>query len=269
MDPPPDLAERLRGRVTEPAERSRDERRQRREVALVAVDVERDEVRPVVQEAADHDQLDEHEDQDRLAVIRVAEALLRATDADQPRWMDDHPAVEHVAGTDDHGHLEQVAQDEERRPEQLVGPEAGDVPVHVERPAEQRDHLEHQDDEAPEHERVHDPGRLLTGQELALAEAVDGHPPDPREDMVETGRGPSRKQHPRPRREDRNEHDHRERPQNREHDMAHEPSTVRNTTRTTSIRASLSGVAQCRSTLRVTHPPHAARRLWRTTRDNS
>ena len=40
-------------------------------------------------------------------------------------------------------------------------------------PAEQSDHLEHEDDEAPEHERVHDPRRLLADQELLLAERVD------------------------------------------------------------------------------------------------
>ena len=36
------------------------------------------------------------------------------------------------------------------------------------------------DDEAPEDERVHDPGRLLADEELPLADAVDDHPLDAR-----------------------------------------------------------------------------------------
>ena len=126
----------------------------------------------------------------------VAVALLRAAHAEQARGVGDQPPVEHVDHADDHDQLEHVAGEEERRAEQLVGPEPGDVPARVERPAEQQDHLDHQDDEAPEDQRVHDPGRLLAAQELPLADPVDDRAPEALRDPVEAGRRPRAQQEP-------------------------------------------------------------------------
>ena len=70
---------------SEAAERRGHQRGQRREVALVAVDVVRDQMAGVVQQPADHDQQDEDEDQDALPVGGLAVALLGAADPEQPR----------------------------------------------------------------------------------------------------------------------------------------------------------------------------------------
>ena len=96
--------------------------RQRREVALVAVDVVGDQPTGVVEQPADHDQQDEDEDQDALPVRGVAVALLGAAETEQARAWSDQPPVEHVEDADDHDRLEQVAGEEERRAERLVGP---------------------------------------------------------------------------------------------------------------------------------------------------
>ena len=207
--------------AAQPAERRGHQGGQRREVALVAVDVVGDEVGGVVQQAAQHDEEDEEEDQDGLPVGGLAIALLGAAHGEQTRGVDDQPAVEHVAHADDHGHLEQVARDEERGAQKLVRTEARDVPRRVERSAEQRDDLEHQDDEAPEDERVHDPRGLLTRQELPLAEAVDDHPPEALGDPIEAGRRPGGQQEPGPAGDDRCEHEQADRPHDRKHDVAH------------------------------------------------
>ncbi len=106
--------------ATDATERRGHQRGQRREVALVAVDVVCDQVARVVQQAADHDQQDEDEDQDALPVSGLAIALLGASDPEQPRGVDDDPPVEHVDDADDHARLEQVAGEEERRAERLV-----------------------------------------------------------------------------------------------------------------------------------------------------
>ena len=157
----------------------------------------------------------------------VAIALLGPALAVQARRVGDQPPVEHVADADDHGHLEQVAHDEERRAERLVRPEPGDVPARVERPAEQRDHLDHQDDEAPEDQRVHDPRRLLAGEELPLAEAVDDHAPGTFRDPVETGCRPCGKQEPQPGGDDAGEDEQPDDPHDRKGDMAHALTVLR------------------------------------------
>ena len=171
VHPPSDLADGVRRGAAEAPERRGDRRGQRREVALVAVDVLRDQAAGVVQEPADHDQQDEDEDQDSLPVRRVAVALLGAADPEQPRGVEDNAPVEHVDDADDHDRLEQIAGDEERRAERLVRAEPGKGPVRVQRPAEEHDHLEHQDHEAPEDQRVHDPRWLLARSGTSSARA--------------------------------------------------------------------------------------------------
>jgi hypothetical protein len=177
----------------------------------------------VVEQAADHDEEDEEEDQDALPVRLVAIALLRAAQAEQARGVRDQAPVEHVEDADSDEHLDRVPRYGERRAEQLALAEPGEAPIRVERPAVERDHLDHQDDEAPEDQRVHDPGGLLAGQELPLAEAVDrgafealGNPVEPR------GR-PRGQQEPRARGEDRGEYDQPDREHDRESDGTHPP----------------------------------------------
>ena len=211
----------LRRGATEATERRGHERGQRREVALVAVDVVRDQMAGVVQQPADHDQQDEDEDQDALPMSGLAIALLGAADPEQPRGVDDHPPVEHVDDADDHDRLEQIAGEEERRAERLVGPKPGNVPARVERPTEQRDHLEHQNDEAPEDQRVHDPRWLLADQELPLAEPVDDRPPDPLRDPVQTRRRTCGQQQPRPDGHDPRKHQQPDPPEDRKDDVTH------------------------------------------------
>jgi hypothetical protein len=85
MHPPADLADGFRRGAAEALERRGDGGGQRREVALISVDVLRDQAAGVVQEPADHDQQDEDEDQDALPVRGVAIALLGTADPEQPR----------------------------------------------------------------------------------------------------------------------------------------------------------------------------------------
>ena len=159
-------------------------------------DQDRDVVQPpsdravemVVEQAADDDAEDQDEDQDPFPVRGVAVALLGALEPEQARRVHDQPPVEHVEDAGDHGHRDRVARDRER----------GDVPrgapVGVERPAEQRDDLEQQDEEAPEDDGVHDPRRLLAAQELALPEPVDDGPLEALGDPLEAVRRPRAQQ---------------------------------------------------------------------------
>ena len=91
----------------------------------------------------------------------------------------------------------------------------------IERPPEQSDHLEHEDDEAPEHERVHDPRRLLADQELLLAERVDDRRLDPLRDPVQVRRRTRAQEQPGPPGHDPREHQHPDGPEDREDDFAH------------------------------------------------
>ena len=141
--------------------------------------------------------------------------------------MGDQPPVEHVDHADDHDHLEHVDHDGERRPEQLIVAEDGKAPARVERPAEQLDDLEHQDDEPPEDQRVHDPRRLVAAQELLLAEPVHDRSLEALRQAVEAGRRPRAEQQPRPQADDHGEHEHGDRPDDRKRDMAHDVSTSR------------------------------------------
>jgi len=113
------------------------------------------------------------------------------------------------------------AQDEERWPEQLVGPEAREVPARVKGAAEQGDHLEHEHDEAPEDERVHDPGRLLAAEELSLADSIDHHPLDARVEVIEARGRLSAEEEPESQRDQGGEHNQRQCPYDWEHDVAH------------------------------------------------
>ena len=221
VQPPSDLADGLRRRAAQAAERGGRRGGHRREVPLVAFDVVRDQAAGVVQQTADHDEQDEEEDHDALPVGGIAVALLGAADGEQARGVGDQPPVEHVDHADDHDDLEQVAGEEERGADELVRPEAGNVPARVERPTEQQDHLDHQDDEAPEDQRVHDSRRLLAAQELLLAEPVDDRAPEALRHPVEAGRRPRAQQEPRPAGDDPGEHEHPDRPHDRERDLAH------------------------------------------------
>ena len=221
VQPPPDLAHGARRGGAEAIERRGDQRGQRREVALVAVDVVGDQAAGVVEHPADHDQQDQDEDQDALPVRRVAIALLGATEPEQPRDVEDEPPVEHVGDGDDHARLDQVAGDEERRAERLVRREPRDVPARVERPPEQRDHLQQQDDEAPEDHRVRDPRRLLADQELLLAEPVDEHALDPLRDPIQARRRTRGDEQPHPDGEDRRESQQSDPPDDRKDEVTH------------------------------------------------
>src|SRR6516164_8419015 len=95
-----------RGRTTEAPEDRRDERRQRREGALVAVHVVRDETAGVRYEPAEHDEQDEAEDQDALPVGRAAVALLGLAETEQTWRVGDQSPVQHVADPDDHAQLQ-------------------------------------------------------------------------------------------------------------------------------------------------------------------
>ena len=221
MQPPSNLAHGARRGATETTERRGHQSRERREVALVAVNVVRDQVAGVVHQPAKHDQQNEDEDQDALPMSRLAIALLGAADPEQPRGVDDQPPVEHVNDADDHARLEQIAGDEERRAERLVRPKPGNVPARVERPTEQRDHLEHQDDEAPEDQRVHDPRWLLADQELLLAKPKDDHPPDPLRDPIQTRGRTCGEQQPHPGGHDPRKHQQPDPPEDRKDDVTH------------------------------------------------
>ena len=271
VHPPAHLADRVRGGAAQTAERRGHQRGQRREVALVAVDVEGDEVTGVVEQAADHDQQNQDEDQHALPVRLLAIAPLGAAEPEQPRRVDDHPPPEHVEDADDHARLDQVAGDEERRAERLVGPEPRNVPVRVERPAEQRDHLEHQDDEAPEDQRVHDSRRLLARQELLLPEPVDDQPPDPLGDPIEARRRPRGQQQPRPEGDDPGEHQQRDPEQDRKDDVAHAPIPLRSSKVAVSRRGWCDAIrlfpwVECGELLRASGPVSGAS-ARRATRD--
>lgn len=92
--------------------------------------------------------------------------------------MRDQAPVQHVENGQDHRHLEEVAREVERRPEDLVRPEAGDVPALVPRAAEQGDDL-------TSIIRTRKPQKIsrasaptsARGEELALREAVDDGTP--------------------------------------------------------------------------------------------
>ena len=77
VQPPSDLADGLRRRAAQAAERGGHQPRHRREVPLVAVDVVRDQAAGVVQQPADHDEQDEEEDHDALPVRGVADSAAR------------------------------------------------------------------------------------------------------------------------------------------------------------------------------------------------
>jgi len=68
---------------------------------------------------------------------------------------------------------------------------------------------------------VHDPGGLLAGQELPLAEAVDQSAPEPLRDPVEAAGRPRGQQEPCPAGDDRGEDDQPDRPHDRERDGTH------------------------------------------------
>ena len=220
VQPPADLADRVRGRPAHAAQRGGRERAQRREVALVAVEVVRDQPAGVVQQPADHDEEDEEQDQHALPVGGVAVALLGAAEAEQARGVGDHAPVEHVQHAHDHDRLEHVAREVEGRAEQLVGPEAREVEVRVPGAAVQHEHLQHQDDEAPEDQRVHDPGGLLAGEELALADPEHERALEPLGDAVEPAGRLRGEQAPRTHGDDPGEHEQPERPEDREGDVA-------------------------------------------------
>ena len=185
------------------------------------MDVVGDQVGGVVEKPADHDHEDEDEDQHPLPVRGFAVAALGTADPEQPRGVDDDPAPEHVGDPDDDSRLEQVASDEERRAEWPVGRESGDVPARVECPREQRDHLEHEHDEAPEDERVHDARRLLTDEELLLAKPVDDGLPDALRDAVEARRRSGGRQQAGARDDDRAEDEQPNPQEDRKNEVTH------------------------------------------------
>ena len=132
--PPSDLADGVRRRGVGAVERRRGQRRQRREVALVAVDVVGDQATGVIEQPADHDQQDQDEDQDALPVRGIAIALLGAAETEQARDVEHEPPVEHVGDADDHAGLEQITSEEDGGPSGSSAANPGDAPVSVERP---------------------------------------------------------------------------------------------------------------------------------------